>query len=160
MTENPSVAQGNEKPIDILLVEDNEADAKITFRAFSKAKIKNNIFRAQDGQDALDFLNHKAPYEDKDKYPRPDLILMDINMPRMDGLECLKKLKQDPPLSFIPVIMFTSSKNDEDIVKSYGEGAASYMPKPVNYEDFVKAVEGFNFYWQIISKIPDGRVKK
>lgn len=147
----------NYNPIDILLVEDDEMDMKVTLRAFEKGKIKNNIFAVRDGQAALDFIHHQEAYQDEGKYPRPDLILLDIRMPKMDGFEVLKKLKADSRTDFIPVVMLTSSKNEEDVVKSYASGAASYIPKPVSYETFVQAVDAFNFYWHIINKLPDSK---
>ncbi len=160
MTEIPSVEDAiNNRPIDILLVEDDEMDVKITLRAFEKGKIRNNLFVVRDGQEALDFVFQAGPYQNKEKYPRPDLILLDIRMPKLSGFEVLKSLKADPRFDFIPVVMLTSSKNEEDVVKSYGAGAASYIPKPVSYKDFAKVVEGFNFYWHIINKLPDGKYK-
>ena len=143
----------NDRPIDILLVEDNEADIKITLRAFKKAKLHNNIFVVKDGQEALDFLYHEGEYRDKEKFPQPDLILLDIKMPKLDGFEVLGKLKNDAHFKSIPCIMLTSSEHEEDLTKSYHGGAAGYIPKPVNYEDFVKVVDGFNFYWHIINKL-------
>jgi len=144
----------SDAPINILLVDDNEADVKIALRAFAKANLKNNIYVVNDGVGALDFIYHKGKYQDKEKFPRPDLILLDIKMPRLDGFDVLKTLKNDLEYNFIPIIMFTSSKDDKDIAKSYRYGAASFIQKPVNYEDFVKIVEGFNFYWSIINKLP------
>ena len=144
----------NVAPIDILLVEDDEIDSEAALRAFEKGKIKNNILVARDGEEALDFVYHRGAYQDKNKYPRPDLILLDIRMPKLGGFEVLKKLKEDPQYSYIPVVMLTSSQNEEDVLKSYGFGAASYIPKPVSYEDFKKVVDGFNFYWHIINKLP------
>ena len=142
------------RPIDILLVDDNEADIKITLRAFTKLKIKSKVHVVNDGQEALDYIHRKGKYHDKEKYPRPDLILLDINMPRLDGFGVLNKLKSDPKYDFIPVIMLTSSRAEEDIVKSYKDGAASFIPKPINYDDFVKVVKGMYSYWQKLSKLP------
>ncbi len=146
----------NNFPIDILLVEDNEDDVEITLRAFRNAKLKNKIHVVQDGQAGLDFIYRKGDYQNK-KLPRPDLILLDINMPKLGGFEVLKKLKSDPNFSFISVVMLTSSKEEEDIAKSYQSGAASYIQKPVSYEEFEKIIEGFNFYWNIVNKFPDGK---
>ena len=145
MDNESNVTEVNDHPIDILLVEDNEADVKITLRAFQKARIKNNVQVVNDGQAALDFMK---------KFPRPDLILLDINMPKLSGFEVLKKLKADPKVSFIPVVMLTSSKSEEDVLKSYQNGAVSFIPKPVASEAFAKVVDGFNFYWHIINKLP------
>ncbi len=155
---SPEPASGPEpdvKPIDILLVEDTEADIKITLRAFKKARLRNNIYVCHNGQEALDFLYHQGDYKDANQYPRPDLILMDINMPKLTGYEVLQKLKADANYCMIPIIMLTSSKSEEDIVKSYQKGATSYIQKPVEYEAFVKIVEGFNFYWNIVNKLPE-----
>ena len=151
--------QVNSDPIDILLVDDNEDDIEITLRAFQKAKIKNNIFVVQDGQEALDFIYHQGEYQDQKKYPRPDIILLDINMPKMDGYQVLKNLKENEQYNIIPIIMLTSSKDDEDIVKSYKNGAVSYIQKPVKFENFLKFVDGFNFYWHIVNKLPDGKYR-
>lgn len=144
----------NKEPIDILFVEDNDQDTKITLRAFSKGKIKNNIHVVVDGQEALDYIYHSGKYKNITDAPRPDLILLDIGLPKISGLDVLKKIKEDSSFKHIPVVMLTSSKNEQDIVKSYGYGAASYIPKPVSYEEFVKVVDGFNFYWHIINKLP------
>ncbi len=145
----------NKEPIDILLVEDNDQDIKITLRAFSKAKIKNNIHVVVDGQEALDYIYNNEKYKNVKDATTPDLILLDIGLPKISGFDVLKKLKEDSNLKHIPVVMLTSSKNEEDIVKSYDYGASSYIPKPVSYEEFEKVVDGFNFYWNIINKLPD-----
>jgi len=151
---------GNGKrPLNILLVEDNEADVKIALRAFSKARIKNTIYVVSDGQEALDFIYHEGKYQDRSKFPTPDLILLDIKMPKMDGFQVLEKIKNDLQYNFIPVIMLTSSKNEEDIARSYKYGAASFIQKPVNYESFVKVVESFNYYWHIVNKLPRSDVE-
>lgn len=145
----------NVKPIDILLVEDNETDVKITLRAFSKVAIKNTIHVVNDGQEALDFMHHEGKYKDKDKFPRPDLILLDINLPKLDGFQVLEELKKDIRFNYIPIVMLTSSRDQEDIARSYRDGAASFIPKPLNYDDFVKVVEGFIFYWNVMNKLPN-----
>lgn len=142
-------------PIDILFADDDDADVKITLRAFEKAKIRNNIFVVHDGQEAVDFVSHQGKYTDKEKYPRPDLVLLDINMPKLNGFQVLEKLKAGEDTKMIPVIMLTSSRSEQDIAKSYKNGAASYIEKPVGYDDFVKVVEGFNFYWHIVNRLPD-----
>ena len=154
MNDEAKTPDVNDHPIDILLVEDNEADIKITLRAFQKAKIKNHVHFVNDGQEALDFIRHEGKYQDREKFPRPDLILLDINMPKLSGFEVLSRLKTDSRFNFIPVVMLTSSKNDEDVLKSYKNGAVSFIPKPVSFKDFVKLVEGFNFYWHIVNKLP------
>ncbi len=147
----------NGTPIDILLVDDDEADIKITLRAFGKEIIKNNVFSVRDGQAALDFVNHRGPYQHQEKYPRPDLILLDINMPKMNGFEVLKKLKSAQETDCIPVVMLTSSQNPQDVMQCFKNGAASYIPKPVTYEELLQMVNVFNFYWRVINKLPDGK---
>lgn len=144
----------------ILLVEDDEVDVKITIRAFKKVSPSNIFYVVNDGQEALDFLYHQGNFQDKSKSPQPDLILLDINMPRMNGFEFLGQLKGDPKFKLIPVAMLTSSRSDEDIIKSYYNNACSYIPKPVNYEDFEKVVSSFNFYWHKISLLPQNRNQK
>jgi len=148
------LSKEDNKPMNILLAEDNPADAKIALRAFGKSKLKNEIYIVNDGQDALDFVYHEGKYKDKEKFPTPDLILLDIKMPKMDGFQVLETLKRNLEYSFIPVIILTSSKNEEDIARSYRNGAASYIPKPVDYEEFVKIVDSFNYYWRVINKLP------
>jgi CheY-like chemotaxis protein len=148
-------AFAGKRPYSILLAEDNEADIKITLRAFDKAQLKNNIFVVRNGQQALDYMYHRAEYADAAKFPRPDIIVLDINMPVLTGYEVMETLKKDKAFRLIPIIMLTSSKSEEDIVKSYDNGAASFIQKPVEYERFVKVVEGFNVYWQVLNKLPD-----
>ncbi len=160
MTEMPNMEDDiNHEPIDILLVEDEDMDVEIALRAFEKGKIQNRLFVVRDGQEALDFLSHQGQYQDKEKYPQPDLILLDIQLPKLNGFEVLKSIKASPLFNFIPVVMLTSSRNEEDVLKSYGAGAASYIPKPVSYADFVKVVGVFNFYWQIINKLPSSELR-
>ncbi len=144
------------KPIDVLLVEDNEDDIELTTIAFNEAKIKNRLFVVKNGQEALDYLQRKDPYRDKEKFPTPKLLLVDINMPKMGGFELLEHMKKDDKLKILPVVMLTSSKNEEDIVKSYKGGAAAYLPKPISHEDFVKVINGFNLFWQLVELPPAG----
>lgn len=142
------------RPIDILLVEDNEADIKITLRAFEEGRLKNKLHVVHDGEEALDFIYGQNGYERDEKTLRPDLILLDINLPKIDGFSVLKKIKEDPEYQDIPVIMLTSSRNDEDVIHSFKYGACSYIPKPVSFKEFVEIANGFNFYWQIINQFP------
>lgn len=141
------------EPINILLVEDNEDDIEITQMAFEQARIRNHILVAHNGQEAMDYLYGHGIYRDRQKHPMPRLILMDIKMPKKDGFETLDELKMDADLRLIPVTMLTSSKNEEDIARSYGKGAVAYICKPVSHEDFMNRVECFNSFWQI-SELP------
>lgn len=143
------------KSIDILLVENDEANVRITLRAFDRATLKNNIHVVNDGQEALDFIHHRGKYQEEKKFPTPDLILLDIDMPGLDGFEVLKKLKSDSEYGFIPVVMLTTSEEEEDVLRSYKNGAAGFITKPLDYKDFVKLVEGFNLYWHGINRLPN-----
>lgn len=138
----------------ILLVEDNEADVKIAQRAFSNAKIKNQLFLVGDGQECLDFVRHEGAYKDTAQFPRPDIILLDINMPRVDGFGVLQALKSDKEYGSIPIIVLTASKNQHDICQSYALGANSFIQKPVAYEEFVNVIDCFNQYWHVLNKLP------
>jgi len=153
MTHEADSLKKNTTPLNILLVEDSEADVKITIRAFKNATLNNNLFVVNNGQECVDFLFHQAQYKDKEKYPRPDLILVDINMPKMDGFGVLKAVKRDKELKVIPVIVLTGSKNKEDVMESYINGANSFIQKPVDYEEFVQLIEGFNYYWHVVNKL-------
>ncbi|MCG8431442.1 MAG: response regulator [Candidatus Omnitrophica bacterium] len=134
------------EPIDILLAEDNEDDIEIAQITFDRARIRNNLIVVKDGQEAWDYLMSAG-----NGNPLPDLILLDINMPRMNGIELLQKLKGNEKLQLIPVVMLTSSKADVDVIKSYTDGAAAYIAKPVEIEEFSKIIEAFNFFWQIVT---------
>jgi CheY-like chemotaxis protein len=145
---------GGVHPFNLLLVEDNEADVKITLRAFSKASLPNNVFVVNDGQEALDYVFRQGRFQDAEKYPCPHIVLLDINMPKVSGPEVIERMKADTTLRHIPIVILTSSKSKEDILLCYERGAASYIPKPVSYVEFVKLVEGFNYYWQVVNELP------
>lgn len=139
--------------INILLVEDNEDDIIIIERVFKKAKITNPLYIVRDGEEAMDFLLKKGIYATRDA-PKPGLILLDINMPKMDGFETLKHIKKNPMINTIPIIMLTVSEREEDIVESFRNGAVSYITKPMDFEQFIKVMEQFDIYWTLVSKIP------
>ncbi len=139
----------NTKMVDILLVEDNLDDIEITKRAFKEAKLVNRLYIARDGQEAIDFLYHKGKYGDINNAPIPGLILLDINMPKLNGLEVLKKIKEDKTLNRIPIIMLTVSRRDEDIIKSYSYGCNSFLQKPVDFDNFVNLIKEIGFYWGV-----------
>jgi len=142
------------KPVYILLVEDDPDHAELTIRALKDNNVLNEVYVVRDGQEALDFMYHRGKYTDKEKFSRPGLILLDIRLPKMDGLEVLKELKADPRLKSIPVIMLTTSERDEEIAESYGAGANSYVVKPVEFEEFTKKIKELNLYWTITNTLP------
>ncbi len=142
------------KPVDILLVEDNPSDIEITKEAFAQGKIKNNLYCVKDGQEALDFLYHKNKYSDTSKAPKPDLILLDLNMPKISGIEILEKIKKDKDLLSIPVIILTTSDRDKDVCVSYKLGANSFITKPVEFARFIEVITGIQNYWLTITTIP------
>jgi two-component system, chemotaxis family, response regulator Rcp1 len=135
----------------ILLVEDNPDDVLITQRAFKKGMIKNKLYTVENGIEALKFLHKEEEYSDA---PVPALILLDINMPLMNGFQVLEKIKNDDELQKIPVIMLTTSERDSDIEKAYSLGCNSYIVKPVNFQKFLEVVVNAQEYWLKISKIP------
>lgn len=139
------------KQIDILLVEDNEDDVIMTLESFEEVNLINVVSIVSDGEEAMAYLRREGKY----KYVSvPGLILLDINMPKKNGFEVLQEIKADPRLSHIPVIVLTTSDREADIVKSYAYGACSFIPKPVDFEDFIKLAEQFSFYWALVSRIP------
>jgi two-component system response regulator len=135
----------------ILLVEDNADDIQITQRALKEAKVINKLFIVRDGQEALDYLEHKGQYQSPESAPRPGLILLDINLPKINGLEVLKKIKTDPQLKRIPTVMLTVSRRDEDIIRGYNTGCNSFIQKPVEFEKFVDAVKLIGLYWGLLN---------
>ena len=142
------------EPLDILIVEDEPAHAELTKRAIRKAGNANRIFTVSDGEEAFDFLYHRGKYKNSVKYPLPGLILLDIKLPGIDGIEVLKKIKQDDLLKRIPVIMLTTSEREEDIVRSYEHYANSYLTKPVGFKEFEEKIMQIDFYWMILNKPP------
>jgi len=142
------------EPSTILLVEDEEAHAELTKRAIRKAGNANQVDIVSDGEQALDYLYNREKYANKKKYPVPGLILLDIKLPGIDGIEVLKRIKEDPDLKRIPVIMLTTSERDEDIVRSYEHYANSYLTKPVGFKAFEEKIVQAGFYWMILNKPP------
>ena len=142
------------EPSNILLVEDEEAHAQLTRRAIRKAGNANRIDVVCDGEEALDYLFNGGKYADKSKYPCPGLILLDIKLPGIDGIEVLQKIKQHPNLKKIPVIMLTTSDREEDIARSYDYHANSYLTKPVGFKEFEEKIGQIDFYWMILNQPP------
>lgn len=138
------------KGVHILLVEDNEGDIVLTLDAFEESKIRTKISVVKNGADALDFVFNKGNYIDVD---RPDLILLDINLPVYNGHEVLKKIKDDPSLKMIPVIILTTSSSQKDIKKAYENYSNSYVTKPIDMDDFLKAILKIEEFWLQLSKL-------
>lgn len=139
------------EPAQILLVEDNPGDVRLTEEAFKQGRIENDLHVVSDGTDALEFLYRRGEYEDA---PRPDLILLDLNLPRKDGEDVLEELKADPELRSIPVIVLTSSRAEEDVVRSYELHANAYLTKPVDPDDFIETVRTFEKFWFSVVRLP------
>lgn len=139
------------QPIEILLVEDNPGDVRLTLEALKEGKVLNNLSVAGDGVEALAFLHREGKNGDA---PYPDLILLDLNLPKMNGYEVLRKIKEDPSLRRIPVVILTVSKDEEDILKSYDLHANCYITKPVNLDQFINIVESIEDFWLTIVKLP------
>jgi len=141
-----------DKPVEILLAEDNPGDVMLTKKALQQGKLTNNLHVVTDGVEALDFLRQNDEYADE---PRPDLILLDLNMPRKDGQDVLKELKNDDDLCRIPVVVLTSSESEEDIAKSYELSANAYLTKPVDFDGFIEIVARLENFWFQVVKLPE-----
>lgn len=142
---------GEARLIKMLLVEDNPDDILIIERALKEANVVNKLWIVKDGQEAIDFLEHKGQYQDLSPLPKPGLILLDINLPKVNGLDVLKTIKQEPDLKRIPTVVLTVSGRDEDIVRGYNYGCNSFIQKPVEFEKFVEAVKLIGLYWGFLN---------
>ena len=140
------------EPINILFIEYDPAHAEITLRNFKKNRIGNNITHLSDGQEALDYLFHQGNYKDPESSPIPHLILMDLRLPKVDGLEVLEKIRTSESLRCIPTIILTTSEAEVDIAKAYNFNVNSYLVKPLDVEKFAKMIETFGFYWIVWNK--------
>jgi two-component system response regulator len=138
----------------ILLVEDNADDEELTMRALRQAKIANNIVVTRDGMAALDFLFGKNQYVGRDTAEVPGLVLLDLKLPKLNGIEVLQKIRANPQTSLVPVVILTSSSEDEDMLKSYQSGANSYVRKPVQFSAFAEAVGHLGLYWMLLNQQP------
>ena len=138
--------------VEILLVEDNPHDAEMTIRALKKANLANKLIHVKDGAEALDFIFSKGEFSDREIEDKPKVILLDIKMPKVDGIEVLRQIKASDDTKTIPVVIMTSSKEEQDIITSYNLGVNSYVVKPVDFESFAKAVSQLGFYWLITNQ--------
>ena len=142
------------EPVEILLVEDNPGDYRLTKEALKEGKVYNNLHWTQDGVDALDFLNRRGKHENA---PRPDIILLDLNLPKKDGREVLSEIKNDDSLRKIPVVILTTSKAEEDVLKSYDLHANCYVTKPVDLDKFIIVVQSIDRFWLTVVTLPPGK---
>jgi chemotaxis family two-component system response regulator Rcp1 len=139
------------KPIEILLVEDNPGDARLTREALAHSKVNNNLHHARDGEEAVAFLRRQGQWINA---PTPDLVLLDLNLPRRDGREVLEDIKKDPALMHIPVVILTSSQAEEDILRTYRLHANCFITKPVDLEQLTKVVQGIEQFWFTLVRLP------
>lgn len=139
-------------PIEILFAEDSIDDAALTIRALKKAGLKNTIFHVKDGAEALNFMYCRDEYADRDIRDVPRLLLLDLKMPKVSGMEVLEKIKSDPMFKEIPVVVLSSSNEDPDIKKCYALGANSYIVKPVDSDNFFQTIKDIGFYWMILNQ--------
>lgn len=138
----------------ILLVEDNPDDVKLTERALKKSKILNELLVARDGVEAVDYLFGTGTYAGRDVSALPQVVLLDLKMPRMDGLEVLQRIRADERTKYLPVVVLTTSSEDRDRIESYKLGANSYIRKPVDFDQFVSAVQNLGLYWLVLNEAP------
>jgi CheY-like chemotaxis protein len=143
-----------ERPANILLVEDNRMDIELTLDAFKEARFMNNIQVAQNGQEALDYLFGRGKYTARENYPMPNLVLLDLKLPGIDGFEVLRQIKSTPLLKRLPVVILTSSKEEGDRALTYDIGANSYLVKPVSFDGFLGVVREINGYWLTLNVEP------
>ena len=145
---------GEAPPVEILLVEDNPGDYRLTQEALREGKVYNNLYWAQDGVEALEFLRQRGRYSD---VPRPDIVLLDLNLPKKDGREVLSEIKGDENLRSIPVVILTTSQAEEDVLRSYDLHANCYVTKPVDLEKFITVVQSIDRFWLNVVTLPPGK---
>jgi CheY-like chemotaxis protein len=141
--------------VEILLVEDNPSDAELAMRALKKNNLANNVIRVCDGEEALDFIFAHGQFKERRKENVPKIILLDLKLPKIDGLEVLRIIKADPVAKMIPVVVLTSSKEENDMIESYRLGVNSYIVKPVDFDKFIDSVRDIGLYWLLLNQQPD-----
>jgi len=140
--------------VEILLVEDNPNDVELTLRALQKQNLASKVFVVKDGAEALDFIFATGSYTKRNIENRPKVVLLDLKLPKVDGIEVLRKIKADPRTKHTPVVMLTSSQEERDVIDTYNLGVNSYIVKPVDFNNFVHAVSELGIYWGILNKVP------
>ncbi len=148
----------NSRELDILLVEDNQDDMDLALHALRREKLANSIFVARDGEEALDFLFCRGAFAQRSFENPPKLVLLDLKLPKVDGMEVLKQIKSDPRTKTIPVVIMTSSKEERDLVAGYNLGANSYIQKPVDFDQFRETVKSVGLYWVVINQPPVAQI--
>ena len=138
----------------ILLVEDNEDDIQLTLRAFKKGNIVNNVVVVRDGEEALEYLLCIGKYKDRDPEDAPAVVLLDLKLPKLNGIEVLKQIRGNPKIRMIPVVILTSSREERDLTEGYRSGCNSYIRKPVDFDRFVEAVKQLGMYWLLLNEAP------
>ena len=154
MTGNPRESPA--RYVTILMADDDEDDCLLAKEALAENRLANNLYFVNDGEELLDYLHNRGKFEDRAQNPRPGLILLDLNMPRKDGREALREIKADPELKSIPVVILTTSKEEEDIVRSYNLGANSFISKPVSFDGLIDVMRSLGEYWFGIVELPQG----
>lgn len=141
-------------PLEILLVEDNPQEAELTIRALKKRTLANHFVHVHDGQEAIDFIFNRGRYKGTESYEMPKVVLLDLKLPKLDGLEVIRQLRADERTRPVPVVVLTSSREDRDVVEAYQLGANSYIVKPVDYEKFLEVVSNMVTYWLLLNELP------
>ena len=144
----------NKSHITIVMADDDDDDYLLTKKALAESKLLNKLHRVKDGEELIEYLRHEGQYTDISEFERPGIFLLDLNMPRKDGREALKEIKSDPALSSIPVVVFTTSKAEEDIYKTYQLGVNSFITKPVTFDNLIKVMQTLGEYWLEIVELP------
>lgn len=139
----------------ILYADDDPEDRMLTEEAFEESNLSVQLQFVEDGEELMSYLFNTGKYQDQDKYPSPDLILLDLNMPKKDGRECLKEIKDNEQLRKIPVVVLTTSNDEEDVIKTYNLGVSSFITKPVSFESMVEVVQSLNKYWFQVVRLPN-----